>query len=32
MLREMIAYILSFPHVWFGTGEEVAQAWLDQQG
>jgi len=32
MLRDMIAFILSFPNVWFATGEAVAQAWLDQQG
>jgi peptidoglycan-N-acetylglucosamine deacetylase len=28
MLREMIAFIKSFPNVWFATGTEVAQAWI----
>jgi peptidoglycan/xylan/chitin deacetylase (PgdA/CDA1 family) len=27
LLREMIAFIRTFPHVWFATGEEVAAAW-----
>ena len=30
LLREMLAFIRSFPGVWFATGEEVARAWLDQ--
>ena len=25
--REMIAWIQSFPNVWFATGTEVAEAW-----
>lgn len=28
LLREMIAFIKTFPNVWFATGEEVAQAWI----
>ena len=27
MLRELIAFIRTFPNVWFATGTEVAQAW-----
>lgn len=27
LLREMIAFIRTFPHVWFATGEEIATAW-----
>ena len=27
LLREMIAFIRTFPDVWFATGTEVAQAW-----
>ncbi|MBO9352658.1 polysaccharide deacetylase family protein [Bordetella petrii] len=29
LLREMIQYIKTFPGVWFATGAEVAQAWID---
>jgi peptidoglycan/xylan/chitin deacetylase (PgdA/CDA1 family) len=28
MLREMIAFIKTFPDVWFATGTEVAEAWV----
>ncbi|RKK03504.1 polysaccharide deacetylase [Pseudoroseomonas wenyumeiae] len=28
MLREMIAFIKSFPNVWFATGSQVAEAWI----
>jgi len=28
MLREMIAFIKTFPDVWFATGTEVAEAWI----
>lgn len=28
LLREMIAFIKTFPNVWFATGEEVAEAWI----
>lgn len=28
LLREMIAFIRTFPKVWFATGTEVAQAWV----
>ena len=27
LLREMIAFIKTFPDVWFATGEEIATAW-----
>jgi len=27
LIRELIAYIRSFPDVWFATGTEVAEAW-----
>lgn len=27
LLREMIAWIQTFPGVWFATGTEVAEAW-----
>lgn len=27
LLREMIAFIKTFPNVWFGTGAEIATAW-----
>jgi hypothetical protein len=27
LLRQMIAFMRSFPDVWFATGEEVASAW-----
>lgn len=30
LLREMIAFMRSFPDVWFATGAEVAQAWSDE--
>ena len=30
LLRDMIAFIQSFPDVWFATGSEITQAWLDQ--
>lgn len=28
LLRELIAFIRSFPDVWFATGTEVAEAWI----
>lgn len=28
MLRELIAFIRTFPNVWFATGTEVAEAWI----
>lgn len=28
LLRDMIAFIKSFPNVWFATGTEVAEAWI----
>lgn len=28
MLRELIAFIKTFPNVWFATGSEVADAWI----
>ncbi|MGL4285696.1 MAG: polysaccharide deacetylase family protein, partial [Phreatobacter sp.] len=28
LLRELIAYIRTFPGVWFATGTEVAEAWV----
>jgi peptidoglycan/xylan/chitin deacetylase (PgdA/CDA1 family) len=28
LLREMIAFIKTFPNVWFATGTEVAEAWI----
>ncbi|MBN8943814.1 MAG: polysaccharide deacetylase [Rhizobiales bacterium] len=28
LLRELIAYIKTFPGVWFATGTEVAEAWV----
>ncbi|MBT6276450.1 MAG: polysaccharide deacetylase [Chromatiales bacterium] len=30
MLAQMIAYMRDFPGVWFATGAEVAEAWLEQ--
>lgn len=32
LLRRFIAYTREFPAVWYGRGEEVAQAWLGQAG
>ena len=34
LLREMIAFIRTFPGVWFATGAQVAEAWsfLNEQG
>lgn len=29
LLRELIAFIKTFPGVWFATGAEIAQAWSD---
>ena len=26
-MRELIAFIRTFPNVWFATGTEVAEAW-----
>ncbi|MBX6373186.1 MAG: polysaccharide deacetylase [Acetobacteraceae bacterium] len=31
LLREMIAWMQTFPGVWFATGTEVAEAWLKAQ-
>ncbi len=28
LLRELIAFIRTFPDVWFATGAEVAEAWV----
>ena len=28
LLREMIAFIQTFPDVWFATGEQIADAWV----
>jgi len=28
LLRDMIAFLKSFPNVWFATGTEVAEAWI----
>lgn len=30
LLRRMVAFIKSFPDVWFSTGTQVAEAWLAQ--
>ena len=30
LLSEMIAFMRSFPNVWFATGAEITQAWLAQ--
>ena len=34
LLREMIAFMRSFPDVWFATGADVAEAWakLEAEG
>ena len=32
MLREFIAFTKRYPGVWYASGEEVARAWLAQQG
>ena len=32
LLREFIAWIKTFPGVWFATGSQVAEAWLSQAG
>ena len=32
LLREFIAWIKTFPGVWFATGSDIADAWLAQAG
>ncbi|MGY3364223.1 hypothetical protein ACVWZL_001348 [Bradyrhizobium sp. GM2.4] len=30
LIRELIAFIRTFPNVWFATGTEVAQHWVEE--
>jgi hypothetical protein len=32
LVRKLIAWIKTFPDVWFATGNQVAEAWLAQAG
>lgn len=30
LLRELIAFIRTFPEVWFATGTEIAEHWVKE--